>query len=285
MGAGAARLAHRVLGHVREAPRARVRDPRRRARSRLPAPRERDRAVACARPSRSRSSGCTTGCSTFAGEEMHKSVGNDVSLKAALDTLGPRDAARLLHDRALAQAARVLGRDAGGGGGARRGVPRGVPRPERAGAGRRVGAVRGRARRRLQHAGGPRGPARVARPRAPAARARRSSGSSRSPSPTTTRRAEIVALAVQRIEARASARLRRGRSPARRDRGRRLGRSRRGRRRSASFAADDADTRVRLRAERRARALPRPAAGPRDVGHGACRRRRSRGSMPARARR
>ena len=40
------RLAHRVLGDGREAPRACVRDPRRRARPRLPAPRERDRPVA-----------------------------------------------------------------------------------------------------------------------------------------------------------------------------------------------------------------------------------------------
>ena len=49
VGDAAARLAHRVLGHVREAPRARVRDPRRRARPRVPASRERDRAVARAR--------------------------------------------------------------------------------------------------------------------------------------------------------------------------------------------------------------------------------------------
>ena len=44
-------LAHRVLGDEREVPRHRVRDPRRRPRPRLPASRERDRAVAVARPS------------------------------------------------------------------------------------------------------------------------------------------------------------------------------------------------------------------------------------------
>ena len=46
VGTRSPRLAHRVLGDGREAPRARVRDPRRWARSRLPAPRERDRPVA-----------------------------------------------------------------------------------------------------------------------------------------------------------------------------------------------------------------------------------------------
>ncbi len=44
--AGAAGLAHRVLGDGGEAPGAGVRHPRRRHRPRLPAPRERDRAVA-----------------------------------------------------------------------------------------------------------------------------------------------------------------------------------------------------------------------------------------------
>ena len=44
-GPGPARLAHRVLGHVRGHPRARLRDPRRRHRPDLPPPRERDRPV------------------------------------------------------------------------------------------------------------------------------------------------------------------------------------------------------------------------------------------------
>ena len=59
-------LAHRVLGDGREAPRAGVRDPRRRARPRLPAPRERARAVAVARLRVRAASGCTTGCSSSA---------------------------------------------------------------------------------------------------------------------------------------------------------------------------------------------------------------------------
>ena len=66
VGQGPAGLAHRVLGDEREAPRDGVRGARRRARSRLPAPRERARAVPCARPPRSRRSGCTTGCSASA---------------------------------------------------------------------------------------------------------------------------------------------------------------------------------------------------------------------------
>ena len=36
----------------------------------------------------SRGSGCTTGCSTFAGEKMSKSLGNDVSIRDVLDTWG-----------------------------------------------------------------------------------------------------------------------------------------------------------------------------------------------------
>jgi hypothetical protein len=46
VGTRSPRLAYRVLGDGREAPRACVRNPRRRARPRLPAPRERDRPVA-----------------------------------------------------------------------------------------------------------------------------------------------------------------------------------------------------------------------------------------------
>ena len=56
-------LAHRVLGDGREAPRAGLRDPRRRARPRLPAPRERARPVAARSATDSRASGCTTACS------------------------------------------------------------------------------------------------------------------------------------------------------------------------------------------------------------------------------
>ena len=104
---------------ARGAPRAGVRDPRRRARPRLPAPRERARAVARARPRVRAASGCTTGCSASRGEKMSKSLGNVVTLRDALDDVGARDAARLLPDRPLAQADRLLRRDAGAGGGAR----------------------------------------------------------------------------------------------------------------------------------------------------------------------
>ena len=94
--------------------------------------------------------------------------------------LGARDAARLLPDRALAEADRLLGGDAGRGRAGRRALPRGLPQPVRAGAGGRLGAVRRGARGRLQHPGGARGPARVARSR-PAAAAWASSASARSP--------------------------------------------------------------------------------------------------------
>ena len=48
----------------------------------------------------------------FTGEKMSKSLGNVVTLRDALDDVGPRDAARLLPDRPLAQADRLLRRDA-----------------------------------------------------------------------------------------------------------------------------------------------------------------------------
>ena len=75
---------------------------------------------------------------------------------------------------------------------------------------------------------------------------------------------DVVALAVQRLTTRAARRLRGGRSPARRDRARPAGTCATRPTRSVSSVAGDADTRVRLRAERGARALPRAAAGPRD---------------------
>ena len=84
--------------------------------------------------------------------------------------VGPRDGARLLPRRPLAQADRVLRRDDGAGGRTGGGVPQRLPRPERAR--RRLGRVRGGARRRLQHAGGARADARLARPRPAAPRAR-----------------------------------------------------------------------------------------------------------------
>ena len=74
------------------AARRRLRDPRRRHRPRLPPPRERGGADAARRAaSRSRGSGCTTGCSSSASEKMSKSVGNISLLHDALDEYG-RDA-------------------------------------------------------------------------------------------------------------------------------------------------------------------------------------------------
>ena len=173
VGAGPAGLAHRVLGDVREAPRAGVRDPRRRPRPRLPAPRERDRAVARARPTASRTSGCTTGCSSSAARRCTSRSATSSRCRNVLDTWGretllvffltghwrkPLD----FSDATLeAAAARAEGF---------REVFRNASEPAPDGG---VGALRGRARRRLQHAGRARGHARVARPRAPAARARR----------------------------------------------------------------------------------------------------------------
>ena len=115
VGRGPAGLAHRVLGDGREAPRAGVRDPRRRARPRLPAPRERARAVARARP-RVRADLDAQRDAPLRGEKMSKSLGNVVTLRDALDDVGARDAAALLPDRPLAQADRLLGRDAASGG-------------------------------------------------------------------------------------------------------------------------------------------------------------------------
>ena len=111
MGSGAAGLAHRVLGHGREASRARVRDPRRRARSSFPAPRERARAVERAGSAASRASGCTTGCSSsrarrwqVGGKQRHASRG--------ARQLGARDATRLLLTGHWRKPTRLLRRDA-----------------------------------------------------------------------------------------------------------------------------------------------------------------------------
>ena len=119
VGPGPAGLAHRVLGDGREAPRAGVRDPRRRARPRLPAPRERARAVARARPRVRAASGCTTGCSGSPARRCRSRSANIVTLRDALDDVGPRDAARSssstahwrkpldFSDETMAQAARA----------------------------------------------------------------------------------------------------------------------------------------------------------------------------------
>ena len=70
----------------------------------------------------------------FGGVEMHKSVGNDVSLKDALDRWGRETLLLFFLTDTLAQAARVLGRDAERGGGARRALPRCVSRAFASGA-------------------------------------------------------------------------------------------------------------------------------------------------------
>ena len=115
LGPRPARLAHRVLGDGRGDLRAGVRDPRRRARPRLPAPRERGRAVACARPSRSPRSGRTTGC---CGSPARRCRSRRERLDDPGDDrrVGAGGGARLLPDRLLAQADRLLARhdDPGG---------------------------------------------------------------------------------------------------------------------------------------------------------------------------
>ena len=119
VGAWPAGLAHRVLGDGRAAARAVVRHPRRRDRPRLPAPRERARAVARARPR------VRAHLDAQRDAALHRREDVEVARQRRDDPggarpLGPRDAARLLPHRALAQAARLLGGDAGGGGRASR---------------------------------------------------------------------------------------------------------------------------------------------------------------------
>ncbi len=160
-GAGPAGLAHRVLGDGREAPRAGVRDPRRRARPRLPAPRERACPVARRSAASSPGSGCTTGMLGFGGEKMSKSLGNIVTLREALDEWGRGDAARLLPARALAQADRLHRRARSAQAAAQAEAFATSSARRRSRLRRRVGAIRGVARRRLQHAGRARRPPRA----------------------------------------------------------------------------------------------------------------------------
>src|SRR5215211_8286279 len=76
--------------------------------------------------------------------------------------MGPRDAARLLPSRPLAEAARLFGGDASASRGHGRSTPRGVPQSLRARAGGCVGDLRGRPGRRLQHGRGTRRHTRLA---------------------------------------------------------------------------------------------------------------------------
>ena len=202
----------------------------------------------------------------LAAEKMSKSLGNVVTLRNVLDTWG-RDALLVFHltghwskpvdfsDETMeAAAARAEGF---------REVFRGPHEPAPAGA---LGAVRGRSRRRLLDAGGARGHARVARPRPAAPRARHlrarvAGGRGRGAAGRRRARRAANRRHVPRATSkRPIASAPRSRPPAGTCATRPTG--------SASSGADDA--RARLRAERRARAVPRAAAGARDVGHGAC---------------
>ena len=87
VGPRSAGLAHRVLRHGREAPRARIRDPRWWARSRLPPSRERDRAVARAR-ARVRLDLDAQRDAPVRRRGDAQVAGNDVSLASALDRWG-----------------------------------------------------------------------------------------------------------------------------------------------------------------------------------------------------
>ena len=152
-GRGRPGLAHRVLGDGGEVPRHRVRDSRRRPRPRLPAPRERDRAVAGARP-RVRAHLDPQRDAALPGEEMHKSIGNDISLKTRSTAGAARRCSSSFSPATGGSRSTTRSETLGGCRGSRgRACARSSairPSPRR----RRVGAVRGRARRRLQHGRG-----------------------------------------------------------------------------------------------------------------------------------
>ena len=80
--ARAARLAHRMLGHVLEASRRDLRHPRRRHRSGVSAPRERDRAIALRLPYATVMANywMHNGFLQVEGEKMSKSLGNFVTI-------------------------------------------------------------------------------------------------------------------------------------------------------------------------------------------------------------
>ena len=142
----------------------------------------------------------------FTGEKMSKSVGNIVDAPRGDRRVGPRDAARLLPDRPLAQADRLLDGDAG------RRRPRRRRRCGTSSAARPSPAADwdafvDRARRRLQHARGARAPARLARPASCCGAGSGSSGSARSPS-ATRRRPRSCELAERRARGAGRARLR-----------------------------------------------------------------------------
>ena len=117
LGPRPAGLAHRVLGDGRGAPRAGLRDPRRRARPRLPTPRERGGAVALARARLRAALDAQRDAAALRREDVEVARQHRLAARGA-GRARARDAARLLPRRPLAQAARLLGRGAAAGGGA-----------------------------------------------------------------------------------------------------------------------------------------------------------------------
>ena len=204
----------------------------------LPAPRERGRAVALARPRLRAALDAQRDAAAGRREDVEVARQHRLAARGA-GRVGPRDAARLLPRRPLAQADRLLGRGARPGGGAGRELPQRLPG--------RVGA-----RRRLGPRLPPRSRTTSTRPR----RSRsctagaitsccgagwRSSGSSRWPRARRRRPSWRSCAPSARGGPRAEG-LRRGRPAARRDRGGRLGRARR-RRRARLPARPEAVTR------------------------------------------
>ena len=106
-------------------------------------------------------------------EKMSKSEGNFETIRDALDRWGRETLLVFFLTGALVEADRLLRRDAACRRGAGGEPARGLPQSVGAGCRRRVGTVRRRARRRLQHARGAGDHALVARPRAASPRARR----------------------------------------------------------------------------------------------------------------
>ena len=143
-GRGRPGLAHRVLGDGRGAARPELRDPRRRARPRLPAPRERARAVACARPPVRADLGAQRDARVHRREDVEVGRQHRDAARGAR-RVGARGDARLLPDRALAQADRLLAGDDGAGGGAGGELPQ---RLSRARASRAATGMRSRRRSR-----------------------------------------------------------------------------------------------------------------------------------------
>ena len=97
LGARAAGLAHRVLGHEHEVPGRALRHPRRRPRPGLPPPRERAGPVRVLyRASRSPRTGCTTACLTKEGKKISKSDPGTIVLMSDLLKAHPPDTLRAL---------------------------------------------------------------------------------------------------------------------------------------------------------------------------------------------